>query len=244
MLISMNIGNQTIPDIRLPSLIGEVKRIYEKLGEDEQSDEVVSSALEYKSSKSGTWLRKRAALRFYDLIELKNGKIQITKLGKTVAYPEDEAKYNEAITQMINKVPLWVELSKKYDAYNNKPTVEKLWPDMVKFCSIPPEQAKSVSSLVAQYFMEDIGMIKYGSIIPKQENMQTENVIQNNSAISENSKVDQVELFKNVSTLHADYSIKITGPKNPTEADLKSVYSEFYRILKAISETYNSKEQM
>lgn len=244
MLISMNIGNQTVPDIRLPSLIREVKKIYEKLGDGEQSDEIVSNALEHKSSKSGTWLRKRAALKFYDLIDLKNGKIRITEVGKAVCYPKDDKQFNDAVTQMINKVPLWVELAKKYDAYVNKPSTEKVWPDISNLCSIPPEQAKSQSSLVIQYFMEDIGTLKYSSTITKENEMQQTNEAEKQQRPNDIHLITgQREIFKNASIVNPDYTIQIVGPKNLTGPDLKQVLNEFSRILKAVSDTYSDQEQ-
>lgn len=76
--------------------------------------EGAASILGHKSEKSGTFLTKLAALsKHYGLIDRSGNNIELSGLGKKIAYPDNDDQKDAAIAEMILSVPLLRDLFNK-----------------------------------------------------------------------------------------------------------------------------------
>jgi hypothetical protein len=100
-----------VPPIRLyPTLIDAIRRLHSKFQDAEVSDlDEVATTLNHISAKSGAFLLKLTALRAYGLIDGR-GKIHITELGSTLAYPKARSDEEVALEKAATSIPLWKEL--------------------------------------------------------------------------------------------------------------------------------------
>src|SRR5574341_1923354 len=107
----MKIGTHSIPKYRLPGLIEDVKKIYEKFNGEESEPEYVAHVIGHQP-KSGSFTQKLADMRSYGLIEGR-GKIRVSELGKKVTYGTEPEK-KEALDKLLRNIPIWGILLDKY----------------------------------------------------------------------------------------------------------------------------------
>ena len=111
----MNIGDMfSIPDTRLPSLITDLKTMYNKFVQNEVDYATLASVWGHKNARSGTFLAKKSTMIAYGLIEGR-GKVHVTETGRKIAQiPQNKKELNEGLIEAISRVPLWKELFEKF----------------------------------------------------------------------------------------------------------------------------------
>jgi hypothetical protein len=154
----MKIGDKTIPENRLPSLIEAVKVLYGKFGTKEIDDETASRLLGHTTSRSGAYIQKRADLRAFGLIEPR-GPIKVTEVGRKVSYPNNTKEEQEGLIQAISNIELWKLI---YEKYTKKGLTlpSDFWTDIREWTGLPPEEAKNAAEIVRKAYLEDIKYIK------------------------------------------------------------------------------------
>jgi hypothetical protein len=154
----MKIGDKTIPENRLPSLIEAVKVLYGKFGTKEIDDETASRLLGHTTSRSGAYIQKRADLRAFGLIEPR-GPIKVTEIGRKVSYPNNTKEEQEGLIQAIMNIELWKLI---YEKYTKKGLTlpSDFWTDIREWTGLPPEEAKKAAEIVRKAYLEDIKYIK------------------------------------------------------------------------------------
>lgn len=167
----MKIGDKTIPENRLPSLIEAVKTLYGKFGTKEIDDETASRLLGHTTSRSGAYIQKRADLRAFGLIEPR-GPIKVTEIGRKVSYPNNTKEEQEGLIQAISNIELWKLI---YEKYTKKGLTlpSDFWTDIREWTGLPPEEAKNAAEIVRKAYLEDIKYIK-PEFEPKKEVMAME----------------------------------------------------------------------
>jgi hypothetical protein len=152
----VKIGKYEIPDLRLyPLLVEATKKIYEKFGSEEATDQLAVAQLIGHKSVSGAFLTKLACLRAYGLIE-KRG-IKVTNIGKRLTYGATEEERNEALKEAILSIPLWKEFYGKWGV--KLPTVD-FWVDLGKITGLEAPDAQKVEKIVRNAYLEDVKYIK------------------------------------------------------------------------------------
>jgi hypothetical protein len=154
----MKVGDKTIPENRLPSLIEAVKTLYGKFGTKEIDDETASRLLGHTTSRSGAYIQKRADLRAFGLIEPR-GPIKVTEIGRKVSYPNNTKEEQEGLIQAISNIELWKLI---YEKYTKKGLTlpSDFWTDIREWTGLPPEEAKNAAEIVRKAYLEDIKYIK------------------------------------------------------------------------------------
>jgi hypothetical protein len=154
----MKIGNKTIPENRLPSLIEAVKTLYGKFSTKEIDDETASRLLGHTTSRSGAYIQKRADLRAFGLIEPR-GPIKVTEVGRKVSYPNNTREEQEGLIQAISNIELWKLIYEKYTKKGLTPPSD-FWTDIREWTGLPPEEAKNAAEIVRKAYLEDIKYTK------------------------------------------------------------------------------------
>ena len=165
--INMRIGDKTIPENRLPSLIEAVKTLYGKFGSEEKDNETVSGLLGHKTTRSGTYIQKRADLRSFGLIEPR-GAIKVTETGRKVTYPDNQKEEQEGLIQALFNIPLWKLIYEKYTKKGIS-LPSDFWTDIREWTLLPPEEAKNKVKIVIKAYLEDIKYIKPRFKLEKEE---------------------------------------------------------------------------
>lgn len=150
----MRIGRYSIPPIRLyPTLIEAIKRLYNRFQDNEIDDlNEVATTLNHVSAKSGAFLLKLSALRAYGLINGR-GKIHISELGASLAYPKDRNEEEKALEKAVTNIPLWKEL---YSRFGTTLPKEGFAEELAKITGATLEEAKVKEELIRKAYQEDL----------------------------------------------------------------------------------------
>lgn len=152
----MKVGKYEIPDVRLyPTLVEATKKIYEKFGSDEATDQLIVAQLIGHKSASGAFFTKLAGLRAYGLIE-KRG-IRVTDIGKRLTYGAAEEERNEALKEAMLNIPLWKEFYSTWGV--NLPTVD-FWVDLGRITGLEAPDAQKVEKIVGNAYSDDARYLK------------------------------------------------------------------------------------
>lgn len=156
----MQIGSKAIPFFRLSStLFNDIKTIYEKFGNNDVEQGVVSEVLGHKSPASGTFKNKIASMRDYGLIDGR-GKIRVTEIGEKIAFHQNDEEYNDALIRGVNRIPLWHELYEKFTVKGLDLPDADFWLEIRDSCGLTIEQAKSLAPDVRSAYREDIKFVR------------------------------------------------------------------------------------
>jgi hypothetical protein len=150
----LRIGRYSIPPIRLyPTLIEAIKRLYNRFQDNEIDDlNEVATTLNHVSAKSGAFLLKLSALRAYGLINGR-GKIHISELGASLAYPKDRNEEEKALEKAVTNIPLWKEL---YSRFGTTLPKEGFAEELAKITGATLEEAKVKEELIRKAYQEDL----------------------------------------------------------------------------------------
>lgn len=162
----MDVGNKQIPEFRLSTtLLQDIKKLYEKFSTKEISFDQAAEALEHKSPKSGTFLRKIAAMRAYGIADGR-GNIRVTDLGQKLSSPTiDENTRNDAMIQAINNIPLWHILYEKYTKTNTPIPNDFYITDLTQHCDLTIEEARKIAPEILKDFKDDTKFIMMSSTL-------------------------------------------------------------------------------
>ena len=143
-----------MPPVRLyPTLIDAVRRLYNRFQDNEVSDlNEVATALTHTSAKSGAFLLKLTALRAYGLIDGR-GKIHISELGTSLAYPKDRSEEEQALERAVTNIPLWKELYLRFGATLPKQGFAE---ELAKITGATVEEAKAKEEWIRRAYQDDL----------------------------------------------------------------------------------------
>jgi len=143
-----------VPPVRLyPTLIDAVRRLYNRFQDNEVSDlNEVATALTHTSAKSGAFLLKLTALRAYGLIDGR-GKIHISELGTSLAYPKDRSEEEQALERAVTNIPLWKELYLRFGATLPKQGFAE---ELAKITGATVEEAKAKEEWIRRAYQDDL----------------------------------------------------------------------------------------
>ncbi|MCS4537255.1 MAG: hypothetical protein HYY67_00140 [Thaumarchaeota archaeon] len=173
----MEIGTYSIPEpYRLPSLVNDIRTIYNKFESKEVDLDTLAPILGHKSAKSGAFTSKLASMRAYNLIDGR-GKVRVTETGRKIALPSPNKpdEQNEGLIEAVNNIPLWRELYQKLTKVGKPLSPTDFWVEIRQICSVAPEEAQNKAELVRKAYLEDIKDIS----VPKQGEKQTMSGTQN-----------------------------------------------------------------
>jgi len=150
----LRIGRYSVPPIRLyPTLIDVVRRLYNRFQDNEVKDlNEVATALNHTSAKSGAFLLKLTALRAYGLIDGR-GKIHISKLGASLAYPKDRSEEEKALERAVTNIPLWKELYLRFGVDLPK---QGLAEELAKITGATLEEARAKEEWIRRAYQDDL----------------------------------------------------------------------------------------
>jgi len=150
----LRIGRYSVPAIRLyPTLIDAIRRLYNRFREGEVSDlNEVAITLNHTSAKSGAFLLKLTALRAYGLIDGR-GKIRISELGSSLAYPKDRSEEEKALEKAVTNIPLWKELYLRFGVNLPKQGFAE---ELAKITGATLEEAKAKEEWVRRAYLDDL----------------------------------------------------------------------------------------
>lgn len=154
----MRVGDKIIPDYRLPILIDGVKTLYGKFEFKGIDDETAARLLGHSTSRSGSYIKRKADLRAFGLIEPR-GAIKATELGRKVSYPNKRKEEQEGLVKAILNIDLWKLIYEKYTEKGLK-LPSNFWIDIREFTGLPPEAAQDIAEKVKDSYLEDIKHIK------------------------------------------------------------------------------------
>lgn len=179
----MRMGNKLIPEHRLPSLIDAAKTLYGKFGFNEIDGETASRLLGHSTSRSGSYIQKRADLRSFGLIEPR-GAIKITELGRKVSYPDDTKEEQEGLVEAISNIELWKLIYEKFTK-KGLSLPSNFWPEIRDWTGLPPEEARNAAKIVKKAYSADIKYVKPEYELEKEAPELTKRKIEAPTAISE-----------------------------------------------------------
>jgi len=110
--------------------------------------ESFARAVGHKSTDSGTFRRKLADARRYNLITPR-GDYEATPLGRRIAQPRDENDRCDAVLQMLRNVDLLKDID---TMLRGEETPEDFWKVLTKTTAASPEEAQSVSSWIKDLY--------------------------------------------------------------------------------------------
>jgi hypothetical protein len=150
----LRIGRYSVPPIRLhPTLIDAVRRLYSRFQDKEVGDlNEVATTLNHTSAKSGAFLLKLTALRAYGLIDGR-GKIHITELGASLAYPKDRSEEEKALERAVTNIPLWKELYLRFGTTLPKQGFAE---ELAKITGATLEEAKAKEGWIRRAYQDDL----------------------------------------------------------------------------------------
>jgi hypothetical protein len=154
----LRISGYQVPEVRLPDLIDDVKRLYQRYQRNifmspNKSDEV-AQLLGHKSCLNGRYLNKISALKMYGLLDGKSD-VKVTELGYRII-SANEATSSQAYFEAAMRIPLWRAL---YSRYLLEPPGD-LSKDLAEITSCDESVAKANESFVRNLYEEDTRSIK------------------------------------------------------------------------------------
>jgi hypothetical protein len=127
--------------------------LYNRFQDNEIDDlNEVATTLNHVSAKSGAFLLKLSALRAYGLINGR-GKIHISELGASLAYPKDRNEEEKALEKAVTNIPLWKEL---YSRFGTTLPKEGFAEELAKITGATLEEAKVKEELIRKAYQEDL----------------------------------------------------------------------------------------
>jgi len=130
-----------------------VRRLYNRFQDKEVSDlNEVATALNHTSAKSGAFLLKLTALRAYGLIDGR-GKIHISELGASLAYPKDRSEEEKALERAVTNIPLWKELYLRFGTTLPKQGFAE---ELAKITGATLEEAKAKEEWIRRAYQDDL----------------------------------------------------------------------------------------
>jgi len=153
----MKVGTKyEYPDWRLsPTLVENIKKMYGRFGLNQIEDKKMLAVFLGHKSPSGGFNSKMAAMKTYGLISGR-GFVQVTELGKRIAYPDKPNEAYEAVKEAVNNIPLWRELYEKYTSKGVELPDEDFWVDLQTIANLVPDDAKKASKIVRKDYLDDI----------------------------------------------------------------------------------------
>lgn len=150
----MKIGTMNIPHHRLGDLLEIPGMFYGKFGFDPIEGEIASKMMGYSGSNNGAYIRKVADLRAYGLLNPR-GKIQVSELGRKVAFPEDDEERQAGLFLAFKNVEVYALI---YEKYGKNPSTD-LWPDLIKWTKAKPNEAQELEQKLKNAYLYDVRLI-------------------------------------------------------------------------------------
>jgi hypothetical protein len=154
----MEIGDKTVPETRLSTLIPSVKALYGKFSSQEIDHETAASLLGHATPRSGAYRQKIADLRSFDLIDSR-GSVRVSEIGRKLSYPNNPEEETQGLIEAISNVELWKLLYEKYTAKRIE-LPSDLWIDLRTWTGLPPETAKNKADFVRKAYYGDIKYLR------------------------------------------------------------------------------------
>ncbi|MDQ6723729.1 MAG: hypothetical protein M3Z01_05625 [Thermoproteota archaeon] len=185
----MKIGNYEIPDIRLSEAIQDVKKIFDKVKNNQDlthySD--IAVMLDYKSKIGGAFYRRLNSLTLFGLLEGR-AKYRVTELGENISYPINDSQKTELSSKAFLNVPLWNKLYSKH----GKQLLDNVWFDIKNITGISAPEAQGVEKDVRKWYLEDVVfMVEKLNISNEEQNVTTIEHVTNTNIDDYTSSISQ-----------------------------------------------------
>jgi len=152
----MKLGNSRVPEIRLEELLRTVmKKIYSTVKTDQIQSNDLSQLLGFKYGTEPTLFKKINSMLAYGILEGR-GVYNITKLGESLLYPDNQELENKLKTEAIMNVDLWKKL---YEKHGKNPPKESLWISIKTITEVDPVTARKYENRIYMWYTEDIALI-------------------------------------------------------------------------------------
>jgi hypothetical protein len=121
-----------------------------EFGGEAESKEAFAQAVGHKSTSSGTFRRKVADARKYELMTPR-GNFEATELGFKLANPRNGQERYEAIYEMLRNVPLVAEI---HDTLNGSEAPGEFWRVLTELTDANPKEARDISDWLGSLYEE------------------------------------------------------------------------------------------
>lgn len=121
-----------------------------EFGGEAESKEAFAQSVGHKSTNSGTFRRKVADARKYELMTPR-GTFEATELGFQLANPRDQQERYEAIYEMLQNVPIIAEI---HDTLNGSEAPGEFWRVLTELTDANPKEAREVSGWLGELYEE------------------------------------------------------------------------------------------
>lgn len=140
------LGGRSYPgDLKPKEAVRWMEILVEDFNGETNQKETFARAVGHKSTDSGTFRRKLADARRYQLMAPR-GDYRTTPLGQQLARPHDSEDRCEAVVQMLRNVDLIKEIDKVVRKEGGSP--EEFWRVLTEVTDASPEEAKKVADWI------------------------------------------------------------------------------------------------
>lgn len=146
----------------------------------------VADALGHKTQKSGGFLMKMASMnKYYGVVSRRGDAMEFTSLGKRIAYPADENEREEAISEMVLRVPLFRDLYERLGEVFDR---DKFFVHLGELAGVDRDVATAESSKIRNLYEEALPYLRRKeSSVPSGVEAKTQKVVTRVEAVQPGS---------------------------------------------------------
>jgi hypothetical protein len=228
----MKIGSYQVPKNGLEKMLKATKKIYGDYGSKVISRDDIGAALGHKSLTSGAVGQKIADMRAYGLLEGKEDKNRVSKLGKDATYGTSEEK-NIAIEKAIHNIPLW---AKFLEDFGPDAKEKDFWIKLRKITGAESPDAQTKAADIRNAYMADVRLIK--NIGEPLERVQDQDILDRGNA-DRTSTMQAQHMESKIPTIIIDSrEVRFVKPAKDRNAYLKELEK-----LKSLADLLYEEEQ-
>ena len=146
------------PDIKLSDAIELANNLKNKLRGEASNVNALAVAWGHKDANNGTFRGKLASMNKYGFLEGK-GRVKLSQLAQRIVSNINEADKQEALKQVVFKIPLWKEINVMY---GSNPTVQDIRLALQNITKVEPLIAEQEADKISKLYMDAVSYIKDG----------------------------------------------------------------------------------
>jgi hypothetical protein len=144
------LGNLDIPNYPLIESVEAVKKIYEKLGRGEITNEHIAGTLGL-APRSGGFNVRLFDLKLYGFVEGRGMKMRVTELAVKATFGTQE-EISSALDSALKNVPLWRTISEKW---GKSIPAETFYIDLATMAGVERSESKLQADKVRKFYMDE-----------------------------------------------------------------------------------------
>lgn len=154
----MQVGNYDVPENRLETAIQDIKKVYDAIGLESTTSSDLGGIWGYKKYTTGIFYRRLTSIVSYGLLsQVGKGKFQVTKLGESLAHPENTNNEKHSKHQAVLNVSLWKEI---FNKHGRNISENSFWVQLKSITDLDPVKAKKLESQIRRWYLDDISFVQ------------------------------------------------------------------------------------